>query len=604
MKNLLRKLDYLCIESIGKNIKRWSKTPGKHWIKRNCNDLGERLILAALSNLAMEGVDDDCYLFILENFYVKRLKISLKMFDTIQYVDFLNGKSFDILDMNLKYPLKLKNKDNFRVTINTLILHFPEDDLIFSKCFNIFKNMIVNKVIIINAFQFQEFSSCYIEQLIIRILKSASNELETIELQLNYATSCFLMELADCLKCKKNLKNINFDFFHIFRREVLINYFQTSVFHLSSFRMSTFKNIWNLKTLNRCFKNLVTLEKLVIWLSADIVLEDYNELRTFFLLLESKNLTSMRELELNLPQISRYQTEFSNFLKSCSRLERFSFIEEKDNILCKQDYFDSLLPASKTLKTFELKYSVLRTRGEIESLKILFSYTSLLDISLVDVRFAKGVFTDFLDSIENSQFQLSIFILMDCEIPYSEFEVLPDSLVKINKLKFIKVFHQIIKRKCFLAIFNGLRSSYKTLEKIYISSNTTQKKRMEDCPELFLLFEECKKLNTIKIEIFLVDDLIPELLLTLYKFQHILNELDIGFCYSPQRITELLEFLNSCTTLVAISGNAIGEMKNWPRIIKSLENSKYSLEKVPYFDLQTLDILNNFPNLTFYNFTF
>lgn len=117
MRQLLWRLDYLCTEIISINIGRYSKTSKDDWSLRYCNDLGDKLLLACLTNSKKQGLDENEFQFILDNFSIRQFVIFPKIYKTVKHFNFFNEKFIEKLKINTFGEIKLQKK-NKKFSIN------------------------------------------------------------------------------------------------------------------------------------------------------------------------------------------------------------------------------------------------------------------------------------------------------------------------------------------------------------------------------------------------------------------------------------------------------------------------------------------------------
>lgn len=595
MNGLLCRLDYLCIEVISKNIHRYSRTSHENWILRYCYGIGDRLILACLANSFLNRMDEKSYQFILNNFSVKTFKIFPRMFDKIEYFDFLSKKSLDKLKISSSKSIQLKNENNFQLTTNELKLNI-EDKHSLINSYQFFSRLFVNKNIRITSLCQNKEELVNNEDIVLLIIKNSSKNLENLIIHKRIRTENFLEKLINILNEKKNLKILNFDFFNKFpTNNIFVNLFEKSFKNLTSFSLLHFKNIWNLQTINKCLRSLSCLKTLVIWFPHHVINDDLDEIRIFFSLLISNGSKSLKELLIILPKIDYHEKEVCQFLKSCLCLERINFYEKHTSKTIADDLFLSLIPSAKNIKYFLLQFFNFGIKEEIESLKSFFIRSSIQEICLEVVRFELELFQRFLEALENLYPHLTSLEIIDCSIPGTEFELLPNHLEKFCQLKSIRICNYQITPELANKIFNSLLSSSKTLQSIIIGRRG-RLVVLENCKKLFQLLNLCEKLNTVKIYVSIKEGNIAELLSILKKFQYSIEEIDIDFCYSPGKISEIIDFISGCSRLKSIDGESLTDREFLKKVVNGLKNSKYSIENIGFFDMGNKDIVLEFPH--------
>lgn len=592
MNNLIRSLEYLCIEKIGSHIYQLSRTNKDQWVMNHSPNLGDRLILASLANSFFTGLDDTTFDYIFHNFIVKKMRIYPKILEKLKFFDFLNGKELEELEIIVEKDIKLKSPRNFRLTTKKLKLNIQSKDKPLRRSLDFYKNLFVEDEIFITAFGNDSYQLIILAEIILSIIKNSSSNLESLAIHFKCLHHQFCHKFLELLKEKSHLKYFFLDYSNCFANAIKVDDFSSSLIDLSSFSLASISCQWSLAKLYECFKYCSNLTRLVIFFSDYKLLNDLNQVKEFFSLLHQRNSETLKELAISLPELPLIESEFSGFVKSCRRLERFTFLEKLSTTVS-ETAFISILPNSHHLKILELKYSAIKI-NEIKTWYCFFSHVNLNDLCLMSISFEKNCFTDFLRLIETLQPKITSIQFLHCNIHEKELEYFPKALTKLHFLKQFNINGQLIPGELFLDLFLGFMSSKNTLEKICIN-RCSYNVKLRNINKMLHFFTECKTLKSIKIEVDIEVSLITQLIQSLYKYQSTLEEIDLNFCYSSEKFDELLCFLSGCSVMRSVSGYAIIGKSLWYRILQSLKNSKYTLKEFPSFELIDNGVVLNYP---------
>lgn len=590
MRRLMRRLEYLCIEIMSKNIQRFKRIPRNKWKLMQCHELGDRLLLACLSN-SFEKMDEDAYQFILGNFSIKKFMIFPKIYEKVKYFDFLNGKSFDELKIILITKIKLRNIENFSIKTKRLYiskqrntrLSTSENDEFFSK-------IIVEEDIKISANE---------DSIILSILENSSANLQGFEIDSRFSTEYFKRRLVAKLKEKRHLTNVNLDFLSGLDKGRIFFLFETSFSNLNSFtfRKST-REDWTLKTVNQCLKwikSIKTLNVSLPVLNAKTITET-EEITEFLSILKSMETNNLISIEFHLFGYKNSGRELSEFLQTCYNLEKFVLFEHKPIEI---DFSTALSNSSKTLKSFTFRSINFEIKEKIKSLtKFFFHSYNIREISLERINFNGEFFSELLKSIENLKLNLITLTIKNCQISDREFQYLPKSLEKLNKLESFSLSQSFIDGRMFSKILKSLHYSSETLGVIILDKDNES--QLDNTEELMKLLYKCEKLKTIKLKTFINHKEIPKLLNLLKKFRNTLENIDLSICFSPDYLQQLFDFLSGCTKLQIITGEFVDKIPDWNSFSTCLENSKYTLKKIPEYQYNNYDFVQKFPFLLFF----
>lgn len=585
MKQLLWSLDYLCIEVISKNIQRFSKTSKANWKLRICNDLGDRLILACLSN-SLDEMDENTYRFILDNFMVRNFKIFCKMFEKVEYFDFLNGKSFDNLEINLKLRIKLKNKDkNFRIITNKLILNTNLSKESLAESHTFFSNIFVKKDMMVSICNINNNNRMEMQKLLLIMLDNTSKHIENIDIPFENMNKEFIEKSIEILCKRKKLKNLYTIFDERVPKSIRV-FFVINNFTIDCDLSASVKSYLNSIDIKDSFKSFDSIENVYIKFKNN---KNFEEIEEIFSIFNSLNLENLKEVCISLCNTEYYGKHFHNFLANCLNLEKLTLSDVDDYNF---NIFDSILSCSKSLKVFKLYSIEIDNPRKVESFKTFLSKSSLQELILERISFNNEYSLEVIQYLEHLKNTLTSLAIIFCTFSNETIHFLFKVLKKFKSLKCFHFDHSKIITENFVEIFQSLQSSSQTLQDIFICKPFNGMK-LKNCFELLNLLNNCKKLTTIYIRTYIDDDKIPELLSILKKFENNLEVINLDLCYSEKYHKELFNFLSGFSKLKYVYRDILG--KAWSledNLMKSLLNSRYSLrfvhEHYEYY-------LNSFP---------
>lgn len=574
MKQLLWRLDYLCIELISINIHRYCKILKENWKLIYSNDLGERLIHACLSN-SFEKINENVYEFILHNFFIQKFQIYDKIFEKIKHFDMINGKNFNKLKISLYQNIQLKNnKEKFKLTTNKLILYSIYDNNFFVQSFQFFSNLFVKKDLEIHlAERVERDENCKLEELLMILLENTSNEIESIRITFDGRTIKFLDKFTQILLERKNLKNL-----YLEELSQLTNFFLGVTFaHNFSNSIESLLHFNSIEYLNIEFPNY--------------------EIPEIFAFLNLSSIKNIRTLNIYYLDLEYYGSFNYKFLENCQNLESLtlSFITNSD----KFNIFDIFLPISKTLKILDLNAFEIDDTKHLRNFMKFLSESSLQKIVLRRISFHEEPFIKKFQFLEHFHNTLTSLAIIDCNIDDEDLINLPKCLQKCHQLNNFEFKDTNFGETLLKNIYKSLQSSCKTLRSISIYRLCDVLMQLQSFLELINLLEKCKSLRKFELEIAIIDNKIPDLLLVLTKFQETLEIIHLTHQFSNSHFEKLLDFLSGCVRLKAVTGcftivkDTIGQA-----LIKSLSNSKYSLKNLGQLPSENCE---RFPHIFYLN---
>lgn len=316
MKQLLWRLDYLCIEIISINIHRYSRISRDNWLKTSLQKFGDKLILATIANSYDNGLDETAYEFILNNFYTENLKIFLKLFEKIQYFDFLNGMSMKKLEIDLLGDLRLRNsEEEFQISTDTLFLSIKKKDNFFTKSFRFFSKVIVKEELFINVTEANVDDKMEMERSLLTLLKNTSEKIEKIQVFYENPTKCFIEEYMRILIDKKNIKSFSNE-----RFKPLIHF----VLESSYTKTYNYLPLLNIEKFDEYLRALNSIESINFWLPTG---DNMEKKKNYFLYLQSMNLKNLKDLEVTCINCYGFVEEFRCILENCPNLVNLSLCE-------------------------------------------------------------------------------------------------------------------------------------------------------------------------------------------------------------------------------------------------------------------------------------
>lgn len=578
MKEIVKRLDNICVESISKNINRYKRTPRSNWHIRYGNNFGERLIYACLANSFDDGVNESAYSFILNNFFVRKLELFPYLYENIKYFDFLNGLFVENIEIRLAEVIYIQKVDkHFQLTTNKLKLlidnnyHVKESKLFLS-------NIYVEKELeIFTAVGTENNSEDDFENILLNLLENTSLNVEYIQISFREPSEDFLRKAFVILLKRKKLKK--FDFINDNEKFYIENFLLHLIFSefISQRDNLDFKD----NPLSPYFTNFEEFQNsLLIFNSIEnlhISFEKFNgKITDVFIFFSTWNLNNLSHLDLTAFYWDLLSTEFQEFIDKCHNLNYFKLtIKDKDEF----DDYSSLYLMKKIFS--------------MSSLKVLDFRHVYLDEEAVE-------------SFQPLQNTLTSLTILSSYHTFDEIENLPEVLRKFNKLEKFCLGYLEFENEIIPKIFHSLQSSSKTLQKVFVGCGFSGT-QLQDCSSLFRFLEECGKLTEIELNFRIDSDLIPDLLLKFAKFQNILEKIDIGNFCEKRNQREMFEFLSGCTKLEIVLGENLPKNINWRNtLIESLENSLYSLRYIEDFNENELSgfplVLSNIsefdPNFT------
>lgn len=599
MKSFVWRLEFLCLEVLSKNIGKYCEISEENWKLRYVNNLGERLIHATIINAHPDQLREvKTFKFILNNFFVKNLGNFGKIFQEIEYFDFLNEKHFDGLTIDINNDIKLRDdtNDTFRLSTNQLKLYYGQtkNNLYKRPSYEFFSSLYaVNEIVIVGtSLKFIDNKQLCLdmEKVIIRIVENASENLENLLILFKPRTKTFLSNFYRVIKKKNNLKYVLLEFIGYFDRPTIIDLYHTVFNNLTKFTINNLKYNWNVKTIMQCLKSMYSIEDLTIELvRSDIIIDKLDEVKYLFATLYPRIL---KKLKVKFLKYDHFSAEFLNFLKHCRNLESFEYIERQTTYnlmgiyevflptnMKDADFINVLRKYSKNLTQFILKSFLIGNMERINSLERFFTHSSITEIQFVKNSFYPDYFVKFLQTIRSLNNQLTSLEIIDCNIPsFGELCAFSEFIKDFTKLKKFHFKNYIIENVIFFNFFKNLINSNETLEVIIIERerfNFREPLDIDCFEDLLEFFRRCIKLRIIQLRLTLTEDKILEVLSVIQKFENQLEEMDVSFCYSTRYVTELINFLLRCNRLHSITGDSFHQTPDWIRVRDSFEKSRY-----------------------------
>lgn len=576
MKQLLWALSYLCLENISINIRRFCCTSKKNWQLIHNTNLGDRLMACVIANSSEESVDEQIYEFIVENLGFKELKIYQDVSPNLKCLDFLNHKFVEKLSLRLTQRIKLSNY-NYNLSVDRLDLVILKNMRYNEDMFVFFGNISVNKEIKVSTLVTNEENITNITNFILALLKNASNELQTVNIDAVETTNEFRMKIAEALEEKKNLKNVHLSFLDKLPTDVLVNLHEKSFRNTNRFSMMDFRMNWDFRLLQMYLNSISSLEQLIFWWPSDGPVADLEEKNLLYSILKSKHSFSLKEIEILLLD-AWYEKDICAFLESCHNLRRIVLSGKRKNKTSKA-LFDSLVPSAKSLKDIVIKVYHLKVPEDITSLNVLLSNSSLRELTLFYVDFEEGLFQEFLKALVTLPYSLVSITIYFCNILVRELRLFPKTVRMLHRLKTISLYDNQMDEEIISDLMESLISSSMTLQNITIC-HSCKIRELKNCEKFITLFKNCDNLQYLNLNVSLRREKVGELLVVLKKFQHIMKEIDLTFCYSYEKFDELLDFLSGCVSLERVYGHPKGVIRFSDSILNYFDNSKYSLKKI------------------------
>lgn len=560
MFNLLWSLSYLCIETISKNIYRYCRTAKINWKMCYSNGLGDRLILACISNSFLDDFDEKSYEFILKNFHTEKLHIFPKLFERIKYFDFLNEKYFTELKIDLRNSMILKDKQQFRLKVHKLRLNFSAKDKFFAQSKDFFSNLKVENNIFIHLRGESNEINEEIEILLLQLLENTSKEIEQIQI-VSYLnpTDYFIKKYLKILlerKCLKNL-TINFQNNDILERKCTILY-ESTLKLIVPFKINYQNYEYDFP---EYLKNLDSLNSLKI-IFLDKKDSEYKQ-REYLAFIKSLNLISLNSLKL-------YNFAFKNDIK-----ESFEFFKNLPNLeSLTLDFIPCFCVNLKNLKSLHLLLYD-DTYLPTPNFEKFLNKTSLKELEINFDCIDESSFlriTNYLQVLENSLLSISFAwqgLHENCLTYFSTF------VKKFTKLTDFFLMADEMEEIFMLEILNSLNASRKTLREIYFCAFNNFRTEIYKSKEFFQILNGFDGLTALSFAVKLQNVDLTESLSVLEKFQKILEVFIMDFCC--ENLDELLDFLSNCSCLKRICGIELTESDG---IDKIFLNSKYSLVSI------------------------
>lgn len=589
----LHKLEYLCIEEIGKNIVLLSRTFNKRFGQKCCVKFGDKLILSSISNSFPE-LDEKCLKFIFDNFYVSTFNICSNLSKKIHNFGFLNEKYLKKLEIYSTNILHV-HKNNFRLSVDELKVVF--DSKSSRKSRNFLSKIFATKTLIIaSSTVFSPVKKNYL-CVAYKILENTSKNLEYLQIKitnfLNYSPKKFKRFLTE----RKCLSTIKFQYSSTLLYKVVSKTQPCAlkgITHYSSF----IRKGWKYKHEEVILRSLLSLNHLEIdFENAENPLHS-DDVKKYFSILIAYHAKKLLNLNISLPYSSELASELCKFLRNCSVLEKVSFRQCNSLSYDISLIFESL-KSLKCLNFILLNYVHIITGNAKENLNNLISKSGISEIKLEKIEFKDGFFRQILMALENIKSSLTIISLSYCEFGEDGLQLLTRSLKQFSNLKEFNLFKNIFYEPELLNLFKSLQSSSKSLEKIWIGGLVLA--YIKTYPvDLFDFFYKCEKLKKIRLKIRVGLYYIEEFTSILTKFSHILEEIELDFIHLSHHGHGLENFLSKCTNLVKIHGvsGLVGYDENKSKkLLKSLENCKYLLEDIPKSNIDYYDNMYIFPKI-------
>lgn len=597
MKEILWRLDLLCIEVISIHIERYSLTPRKSWRHKYVKNLGERLIQASLANSRGQGIDENAYSFILNNFHIKKFKIFKKMYEKVNNFNFLNGKYFDELEIDLAGILKLQNSpEHFELNVNKLILNEVEIDNFFHENFTFLSNVYVKSNLEIFLFDEESKKKEEIENLLLRMLNNTSKDIENIFIFYDNPSKSFIERSIDIIIERRNLKYLNIKFSNQQIKSIISLIIVNLINKDSSKCFSSFSNM---EAFDRYLKSLDSIEKIIYLILEQISLEEVHKQIMYLQLLKLNNL---KELDIHMVNLNGLSNELYHLFEKCTALQRLSVSIKPSVRHSDFNIFSALLPCAKSLKVLYLKNIVFDNNSIMQSFKDFMFQASLKKIKFEFVQFGESYFNKPIELLGNLENSLTSLVMTEIDYFDESKNLLPSVLPKLKKLEVFHLGLSNIENKLLSEILISLQSLSRTLKKIHIYAQEDWRdnemfEEFDNHYHLFDFLNKCNCLTVIDICININEDKIPQLLQILEKFQSNLEEIDLGFCWNKNYQKEFIEFLTGCPKLKKVYGYCyLDKLTRMKKVVRSLENSRYSLESIDFiYDF----LMTRFPLITY-----
>lgn len=550
MKNMLQRLDVICIEILVANINRFSSAPQENRKLRFTKNLGEKFTQAIRSSSMEEYLDDKTYQFLFRNFDMKEFSISKSLCKKVKYFDFLNEKCLDRLEIELFRVIHLKNK--FFIPTDSLIISEISENHFFNKSSAFFANVRVNRqLIMLNSLenQYDYFS----EDLLLVLLENTSKDIEDIQVAFENRSETFIRKCMIVLNKRKKLKNLFVNLDKTIPNLLKVGHVRI---RLTSKLLNTNRSPSLIlhKGFNNSLRDCKDLTKLYLKLENN---DDLKEIRNVFIFLKSLNLENLQEINATSFNVNNYGVYLMELIEKCPRLEKLSFACFSP---IEFDFFETIVCVSSTLKELKLELFKIDRTKKIQNFEKFFCNSSLKEITFRKVFFLDNCLTRVLQNAKYLKDSLTFLKIDQCDIVREAIKYLPEVLRELNSLKSFYFRHWKIENGTLMAIFKSLASSSKTLEVIHIHREYRET-RVSDCTNLLDLLHSCRHLKKLKLCLSVEHEQFLYIFSALQKFKHILEEIQFDFCWKRTFSDELIDFIVNAKNLKNVFGFSKREFK-------------------------------------------
>lgn len=599
---LPKSLEYLCVEIIGKNIDSISKKPYKKLYLKHRGDLGTKLIYSLISNCFYMRLDENCFQFIFDHFHVKELKINDKLCSIINNFKFLNGIHIKYLEINTgRFSIDCNEINNLNLTVDELKIDLFEGKMWVLEFLNNFSKLIINKKFIIQSLSHQLTACDKLENEIIHVLLMSSDNIESVEINSIFFSQHFKIKLREILK-KKHIKYIQIlDIVQFFTS--LLNSPELIILtNITQFELSI-NNDFDFEDGIEIFKSLQSIENLEIDCYAyktDTVIDtDIGQIEKFFSMLKIFNSKKIRYLKLVLFKQNFYNKQICSFLQNCKSLESLSLSNGYD---ARNDFSfmnSSLQYSFKRLVQFQLRYFKLQTMQCIDFIDNIFSNSKINELHIQCANFNEEIFQKFLLILEKLKFSLRDLKFDQCSFSINDRLHLSKSLNVFQGLEKFSLMQNILNGQDQLILCKGLQNSYKTLKHIHIWGFGELK--VQSYPrELFEFLQKSEALNSIELNVEIPKYLLNEYISNLKKFCSNLKTFHINYTNYENSAKPLCIYLSMCPELEYFDcfGSFFRDgIENPKSFLKCLENSKYTLKRLPFNLISSKEEFLKFPKI-------
>lgn len=568
--NFVQKLEFLCIETIGKNILRYSRTHKQLWEPMYLKDVGQKLILSSISSSGLKDFDETCYEFILKNFYVGELKIFSSLFSTFSTFNFLNGLSVENFEINLTGEVTITD-DNFHMTAKKFRIIENSTASYFLRNFKFFSNVQVETEIIVVLSQFDTKEKPDVENLLLILLENTSKNIETIEVPLKKPSRYFFERAMLIMRERKYLKKLNIMLDDestnilptILMRSVLTSKYRirTAPLDLHNVYFENFEAPAFIENLHiSCYSCKITDKQIIKYLK----------------FIQTVNLTFVKKICLNITLSSKIMKAVNKVLERCSnlrRLESLFIIKIPDN-----------LPCFRTLKVLHLKFVEIDSEENLRIFENCLNKLSLEEIELDIISLSRKYSSRFFEPFFRMKYSLTSLSIYCFSIMENTLEHLPKLLRQLTNLKCFKLHDPSMNENLLKRVIDSLQYSSKNLEELYLEKND-RKFSVEYCRDLLELLRLCDKLKVIDIKLKVYPYYIPDLIDLLKKFKDCLKKLNICLCAHKDYIDELKDLLSVLSNLEYLQGASFFKDcdRDW-EFIEKLYNSRNSLKHIEQYN--------------------